>query len=135
MKPHPGWKVNGTISRERQTLIIQDGGKYDSTFREWVFKALDIETGETWYILPRVTDVYMSPNEEKHNMVSRNWIVVSKANGPSYVPNQHTTIESAIEEAKRLALKHPSDKFFVYELCKAFQIDTVKEIEVGDIPF
>lgn len=68
-------------------------------------------------------------------MLTRNWIVVSSANGPSHKPTQHTTEQPAIDEAKRLALKSPSDRFFVYELKRAFQVETVKEIEVMDVPF
>lgn len=68
-------------------------------------------------------------------MIVRNWIVVSSISGPSPNPIKHTSEESAIEEARRLALKTSGATFFVYELRRAYQVETVKEIEVGDIPF
>lgn len=132
-KSHPGWKSGGTVTRAGQNhkFHLVDNGIYEYKDKHWVFKATVDGSEGYWYILPIAGDIYQ-PKET--NMITRNWIVVSNANGPSYVPKTHATKKIAISEAKRLVLLHPLDKFFVYELCNAFEVETVKEIEIEE-PF
>lgn len=142
VRSHSGWKTGGIVTRKnKEKFLLLDSGRYDPMNEHWVFKARALTLVEPsifnlWYILQMPGDIYEPPtSKEQTNMISRNWIVVSSLNGPSRNPTKHPTMESAIGEAKRLSLNNPSSQFFVYELCKAFQIESVKEIEVGDIPF
>lgn len=43
------------------------------------------------------------------------YIVVNAVNGPAPRPRVHGSLESAQKEAKRLALQHPSVKFYVLQ--------------------
>lgn len=140
MAVHPGWRRGGSIRRNKSKFLLLDNGT-QNLVGEWVFNISDIY-GHEWQIIPMMSDIYIPEylfhsvfQMENLKMINRNWIVVSSLSGPSPNPVKHTSEESAIEEAKRLALKNPSAQFYVYELKRAYQVETVKEIEVSDIPF
>lgn len=135
---HPGWKRGGiVIRRTGQSFFLTDNGSYSIRRHAWFFSSMSGDAiGLNWEITPRNGDIYFppltEPPERSRHMISRNWIVVSSLNGPSSTPMKHTSEESAIEEAKRLALKNPSAQFYVYELRRAYQVETVREIEVSE---
>lgn len=137
---HPGWKRGGiVIRRTGQNFFLTDNGSYSIRHHAWFFSSTSGDNiGLNWEITPRSGDIYFPPltePERNRHMISRNWVVISSLMGPSSNPVKHTSEESAIEEAKRLSLKSPSAQFYVYELKRAYQVETVKEIEVGDIHF
>lgn len=135
---HPGWKKGGTVSRGTgQSLLLTNNGSYDSYSGAWTFRCLSNHPIHECMISPTYGDVFIPQPISRRNqpMLACNWIVVSSISGPSPNPVKHTSEELAIEEAKRLALKNPSAQFYVYELKRAYQVETVKEIEVGDTPF
>lgn len=135
---HPGWCKDGSVLRNQRRFYLRDSGVYHREEMKWFFEVVDI-ANRLSFITPITGDIYSGPpyfqERDDHSMLLRNWIVVSSQTGPSSAPMKHTSEESAIEEAKRLALKNPSAQYYVYELKRAYQVETVKEIEVSDILF
>ena len=60
------------------------------------------------------------------------WLVWNSNSQMSRV--KHTTERAAMDEAHRLAIANPSDKFYVLRAVKGFQTRSVETIYIG-VPF
>jgi len=64
----------------------------------------------------------------------KHFFIIYSPQGSSDPKHQHETLQSAEDEAKRLAVKHPSKQFFVMKSWWGFQTpQTVETILLDDV--
>lgn len=63
-------------------------------------------------------------------MTADKYIVVSEKRGASSRPSEHTSIDSATQEASRLSGLAPDDRFFIY---KAVRIVSAPRVIIEDL--
>lgn len=69
---------------------------------------------------------WVDPEESPHTDTARFWMIYSPEGGPTTC--QHFSYPDAVNEAQRLAKKHPTRKFYILESQQLVRVQTPVEI-------